>query len=137
MPKLGWITPHPAPEHGRVLVMASRFELTSRRHVPAFLARSLASWKQVKAAPGAYGAALDAQPLRAVFWTLSAWHDRESLYRYAKTDPHGDAVRAMRPMMWSFTHVFWETDAGGLPIGWDEAKRRLAVQQGTGETPPH
>ncbi|MGW0665105.1 DUF3291 domain-containing protein [Streptodolium elevatio] len=131
MPTLRWITPNPAPAHTQVLVMASRFELTSLTHVPAFLVKSMSSWNQIKTAPGAYGASLIAQPLRRVFYTLSAWQNRDSLYRYAKADPHGDAMRAMRPAMRSFTHVFWEAGSGELPITWNEAKQRLAEQPGT------
>ncbi|MFB7572467.1 DUF3291 domain-containing protein [Streptomyces sp. NPDC056165] len=126
MPALGWITPHHAPPHSRVIVMASRFELKSLSDVPRFLVKSLVSWKQVRTAPGAYGASLVAQPLRRVFCTLSAWEDRNALYAYAKSDPHGEVMRAMRPRCRESTFVFWETGSDDLPIGWDEAKRRLA-----------
>lgn len=126
MPTLGWITPNPAPPQARVLVMASRFELHSLKDVPRFLRLSMASWRQVKTAPGAYGASLIAQPLRRVFYTLSAWQDRDTLSAYAGTDPHGDAMRAMRPKMRQSTFVFWESDAEQLPITWDEARRRLS-----------
>lgn len=126
MPTLGWITPNPAPAQAPVLVMASRFELRSLKDVPRFLKLSMASWRQVKTAPGAYGASLIAQPTSRVFYTLSAWQDRTTLKAYADTDPHGDAMRAMRPKMRQSTFVFWQTDAEHLPITWDEAKRRLA-----------
>ncbi|GGZ03554.1 DUF3291 domain-containing protein [Streptomyces poonensis] len=126
MPTLGWITPHPAPPRTRVFVMASRFELKSLSNVPRFLLKSLSSWSQVKTARGAYGASLIAQPFSRVFYTLSAWEDRSALYAYAKADPHGDAMRAMRPACRRSTFVFWEADSSELPIGWDEAKRRLA-----------
>ncbi|MFH8715384.1 DUF3291 domain-containing protein [Streptomyces zaomyceticus] len=125
MPTLGWTTLNPAPPQAPVLVMASRFELRSLKDVPRFLALSSSSWRQVKNAPGACGASLIAHPLRGVFYTLSAWQDRAALSAYARTDPHGDAMRAMRPKMRPSTFVFWETDAEHLPITWDEAKRRL------------
>ncbi|GGR38603.1 hypothetical protein WEB32_32655 [Streptomyces netropsis] len=35
----------------------------------------------------ALGASLIAQPLKGVFWTLSAWEDRATLYGYAKAEP--------------------------------------------------
>ncbi|MFF5160935.1 DUF3291 domain-containing protein [Streptomyces sp. NPDC000348] len=125
MPTLGWITPHPAPPRTRVFVMASRFELNSLSDVPRFLIHSLRSWSQVKTARGVYGASLVAQPFRRTFFTLSAWEDRGTLYAYAKTDPHGEAMRSMRPACRRSTFVYWETDSADLPISWDEAKRRL------------
>ncbi|MFH9727572.1 DUF3291 domain-containing protein [Streptomyces sp. NPDC017254] len=126
MPTLGWNTLNPAPPQAPVLVMASRFELRSLRDVPRFLLLSTASWRQVRTAPGAYGASLIARPLGRVFYTLSAWQDRAALSAYARSDPHGDAMRAMRPRMRPSTFVFWETDAEHLPITWEEAERRLA-----------
>lgn len=125
MPQLGWITPNPAPPHTQVLVMASRFEVRSRGDVPRFMALSLASWRQVGKAPGAYGASLIARPLKRVFYTLSAWQDRDALYAYARTDPHSGAMRAMRPKTRESTFVFWESDTEHLPITWDEAMRRI------------
>jgi hypothetical protein len=105
--------------------MASRFELKSLADVPRFLVKSLVSWRQVKTAPGAYGASLIARPLRRDFFTLSAWEGRGALFAYAKSDPHGEVMRAMRPACSRSTFVYWETDSGDLPISWDEARRRL------------
>ncbi|MFI1287591.1 DUF3291 domain-containing protein [Streptomyces sp. NPDC020792] len=126
MPALGWFAPRPVPPHSRVIVMASRFELKSLSDVPLFFVKSLVSWRQVKTAPGVYGASIVAQPLRRVFCTLSAWEDRNALYAYATSDPHGEVMRAMRPRCRESTFVFWEAGSADLPIGWDEAERRLA-----------
>ncbi|MDT0398789.1 MULTISPECIES: DUF3291 domain-containing protein [Streptomyces] len=125
MPTLGWITPHPAPANTRVYVMASRFELKSLSDVPKFLVHSLRSWSQVKTAHGVYGASLVAQPLRRTFFTLSAWQDRDTLFAYAKTDPHLTSMRASRAACRRSTFVYWEAGSAELPISWDEAKRRL------------
>ncbi|MGY0071656.1 DUF3291 domain-containing protein [Streptomyces sp. QTS137] len=107
MPTLGWIAPNPAPPQARTLVMASCFELRSLTDVPRFLMLSMSPWRQVKTAPGAYGASLIAQPLRRVFCTLSAWQDRDELSTHADTDPHGGA---MRPKMRQSAFALWETD---------------------------
>ncbi|MFI1186273.1 DUF3291 domain-containing protein [Streptomyces californicus] len=125
MPTLGWITPNPAPPRTTAYVMASRFEVKTLADVLPFLLKSLGSWSQVKTAPGAYGASLIAKPLKRTFWTLSAWEDRDALYAYAKSDPHGTAMRAMGPKMARSTFTFWEVDTASLPIAWDDAKRRL------------
>ncbi|KOX45677.1 hypothetical protein ADL09_22210 [Streptomyces sp. NRRL F-7442] len=111
--------------------MASRFEVRTLKDVPRFFLRSLAAWRQVRTAPGAYGASLIAQPSRRVFYTLSAWHDRDTLYAYAKSEPHRGIVTSLRSTMRDSTFTFWEVDVATLPITWDDAKRRLAEQART------
>ncbi|MFD1833196.1 DUF3291 domain-containing protein [Streptomyces desertarenae] len=128
MPTLPWTTPNQPPPHGTAFVMASRFEVRSAKDVPRFFLRSLATWRQVRTAPGAYGASLIAQPLKRVFYTLSAWEDRDALYAYARTEPHRGIMTSLRSTMRTSTFVFWEVDTGQLPITWDDAKRRLEQQ---------
>jgi hypothetical protein len=111
--------------------MASRFEVRTLKDVPRFFLRSLAAWKQVRSAPGAYGASLIAQPARRVFYTLSAWQDRDALYAYARTEPHRGIMTSLRSTMRASTFTFWEVDTTGLPITWDDARRRLTEQART------
>ncbi|MGW3555431.1 DUF3291 domain-containing protein [Streptomyces griseoincarnatus] len=131
MPTLPWTVPNPPPPHGTAFVMASRFEVRTLKDVPRFFLRSLAAWKQVRSAPGAYGASLIAQPARRVFYTLSAWQDRDALYAYARTEPHRGIMTSLRSTMRTSTFTFWEVDTSGLPIAWDDARRRLAEQART------
>ena len=129
MPTLPWVTPNPAPPHTQAYVMASRFEVRTLRDVPRFFWKSLAAWKQVRAAPGALGASLVAQPMKRVFCTLSAWESRDALYVYARTEPHRGIMSGLRATMRTSTFTFWEVPVEQLPIGWDEAERRLAEQR--------
>ncbi|MFJ8545799.1 DUF3291 domain-containing protein [Streptomyces sp. NPDC093586] len=128
MPTLPWTVPNPPPPHGTAFVMASRFEVRSLKDVPRFFLRSLAAWRQVRTAPGAYGASLVARPFERVFCTLSAWEDRDALYAYARTEPHRGIMASARSTMRDSTFTFWEADTGRLPISWDDAMRRLAEQ---------
>ncbi|MPY61155.1 DUF3291 domain-containing protein [Streptomyces spongiae] len=128
MPTLPWTIPNPPPLHGTAFVMASRFEVRSLRDVPRFFLRSLAAWGQVRTAPGAYGASLVAEPLKRVFYTLSAWEDRDALYTYARTEPHRGIMTSLRSTMSASTFTFWEVETSGLPITWDDARRRLKEQ---------
>ncbi|GHB25556.1 DUF3291 domain-containing protein [Streptomyces chryseus] len=128
MPTLPWTTPHAASPHARAVVMASRFEVRSLRDVPRFFWKSLAAWWQVRSAPGAYGASLIARPTQRVFYTLSAWESREALYAYARAEPHRGIMTGLRATMRVSTFTFWEVPATELPIGWDDAKRRIADQ---------
>ncbi len=99
----------------RAFVMASRFDVRSFRDVPRFFLRSLAAWKQVKGAPGAYGATLIAQPLKRTFWTLSAWEDKRALSTYAKTEPHRSIMTGLRSTTSGSVFTFWEHPGLGTP----------------------
>ncbi|MFE7708746.1 DUF3291 domain-containing protein [Streptomyces sp. NPDC057486] len=129
MPTLPWVTPHPAPHHGQVVVMASRFEVRTLKDVPRFFLKSLSAWRQVRSAPGAFGASLIAQPTKRTFFTLSAWESRDALYAYARTEPHRGIMTGLRPTMRSSTFTFWEAPVEYLPVSWAEAKRRIAEQE--------
>ncbi|MFF5184498.1 DUF3291 domain-containing protein [Streptomyces sp. NPDC000345] len=132
MPTLRWTTVStPAPDT-EAFVMASRFEVRSFHDVPRFLWKSLAAWRQVCGAPGAYGASLIAEPLKRTFWTLSAWEDKNALYTYARTEPHRSVMTGMRPTTKESVFTFWQVPAAGLPIDWNDARRRLAEQARSG-----
>jgi hypothetical protein len=129
MPTLPWTVPNTPQPGTQVLVMASRLEVGSFKDVPRFFLKSLATWRQVRTAPGAVGASLIAQPLKRTFWTLSAWEDRTALHAYAKAEPHRTIMISLRPVMKASTFVFWETSAERLPIDWADARSRIAEQQ--------
>jgi quinol monooxygenase YgiN len=119
--------------------MASRFEVRSVRYVPRFFLKSLVAWRQVRSAPGCVGASLIAQPLQRVFYTLSAWENRDALYAFARTPPHRGIMASLRPTMRSSTFTFWNAEQ--LPLTWDDAKRRrteqaLADAAGAGHATP-
>ncbi|MEH0448539.1 MULTISPECIES: DUF3291 domain-containing protein [unclassified Streptomyces] len=132
MPTLPWTTVStPAPD-AEAFVMASRFEVRSFKDVPRFFLKSLAAWKQVSGAPGAYGASLIAQPLKRTFWTLSAWEDKDALYTYARTEPHKSIMTGLRSTTKDSVFTFWQVPAADLPVDWTDARRRLAEQSRTG-----
>ncbi|GAA3374229.1 hypothetical protein GCM10020367_37300 [Streptomyces sannanensis] len=131
MPDVSWFTPdRPAP-HTEAYVMASRFETRTLFGAFRFFLKAPGILRQLRSAPGAYGATLRARPLRRTFLTLSAWESRDALYRFAGSDPHRSSARALRPLMRDSAFTCWAVDADGLPLGWDEAERRLANQEAT------
>jgi len=141
MPTLPWTIPNPAPPGTHAYAMASRFEVRSAADVPRFFLKSLAAWRQVRSAPGCLGASLIAQPLRRVFYTLSAWQDRDALYAFAAAQPHRGIMASLRPTMRSATFTFWDVATGQLPLSWDDAQQRLSEQAradvaSTSQTPP-
>ncbi|HEY5837060.1 DUF3291 domain-containing protein [Streptomyces sp.] len=128
MPTLPWTTPNPGTPGTQALVMASRLEVRSLKDVPRFFVKSLSAWNQVRKAPGALGASLIAQPLKRTFWTLSAWESKDALYVFAGTEPHRGIMNGLRPTMRDSTFTFWEVPVEQLPVAWDDARHRLAVQ---------
>ncbi|MFI6344262.1 DUF3291 domain-containing protein [Streptomyces sp. NPDC050560] len=125
MPTLPWVRPNPATPDTSAYVMASRLEVRSRRDVPRFFRQSLTAWGQVRKAPGALGASLEAQLFKGVFFTLSAWESRDALYTYARTEPHKSIMTGLRSTMRGSTFTFWEVPVDRLPISWEDAKRRI------------
>jgi heme-degrading monooxygenase HmoA len=138
MPALGWKSLNSAPHGSEAYVMASRFEIRSLPDSFRFLLKSLRAWSQVQRAPGAFGAALLAHPFQRVFYTLSAWENRDALYAYAKTEPH-KSIMGLRKTMRTSTFTFWTTPVTGLPVDWADAKRRIdeeAAQAGSSGASP-
>lgn len=122
-----------APAGQDTVILGSRFELTSPWRSPAFLGHALRIWLQARRSPGIIGLSLRAQPLRATFWTLSAWSSQAALRDFARADPHRTIVARVRP--WAKTAVLrtW-TVPGGDPAAldpaalWQQAEARISDQ---------
>jgi hypothetical protein len=127
MAELKWVDVEPVDAEHEVTVMASRFELTSRRYVPGFLNAALAIRRQVRGSRGALGVSLIAQPVAGSFWTLSAWATREALDEFVGQPPHSDTMAKYRPRMRTARFEFWSMPAARLPVTWAEARARLAA----------
>ncbi|MFG2295203.1 DUF3291 domain-containing protein [Streptomyces sp. NPDC048603] len=130
MPGIPWMTPTaPASPDTEVYVMASRFETRSLLGALRFFLKAPGIIGQIRKAPGAHGAALRTRVPRRTFLTLSAWQDRDALYRFAASEPHRTSSRAAAAYMKESAFTCWTAKASDLPIGWEEAERRLAAQQ--------
>ncbi|MDK9496835.1 DUF3291 domain-containing protein [Streptomyces katrae] len=129
MPDSPWLTPTQAAAGAEVYVMASRFETATLLGAVRFFLKAPGIIGQIRKAPGAHGAALRARVLGRTFLTLSAWEDREALYRFARSEPHRSSSRAASAYMKESAFTFWTVPASELPIAWDEAERRLAERK--------
>ncbi|MEU9142741.1 DUF3291 domain-containing protein [Streptomyces sp. NPDC048349] len=129
MPDIPWSTPTPAAPDAEVYVMASRFETATLAGAFRFFLKAPGIIGQIRKAPGAHGVALRARVLGRTFLTLSAWEDRDALFRFARSEPHRSSSRAAAAFMKESAFTFWTVRASELPIGWAEAQRRLAEQQ--------
>ncbi|MEU6755904.1 DUF3291 domain-containing protein [Streptomyces sp. NPDC046685] len=129
MPDIPWSTPTQAAPDAEVYVMASRFETATLTGAVRFFLKAPGIIRQIRKAPGAHGVALRARVPRRTFLTLSAWEDRDALYRFARSEPHRSSSRAAAAFMKESAFTFWTVPARDLPIGWEEAERRLAEQR--------
>ncbi|MFE6779536.1 DUF3291 domain-containing protein [Streptomyces sp. NPDC057702] len=133
MPTLPWITAATPDPATRAVVMASRLELRSRAQVPRFFWKSLLALRQARKAPGALGVTLVAEPLRGVFWTLSAWENEQAVHAYARAEPHRSIMRELGAVTRRSRFVFWTAPADTLPIDWAEARHRIAEAEAAAE----
>ncbi|MFX0576621.1 hypothetical protein [Nocardia nepalensis] len=128
MPTLPWMTVN-APTASEAQCMASRLEVKSVLHAPAFLMASLALWRQARRSPGALGVALKAEMFKGTFWTYSAWTDKAAIFAYAGAEPHKSTVQRKRKVMREATFVFFTAPVDELPMSWDEIRRRIAEER--------
>jgi quinol monooxygenase YgiN len=125
MPALPWAGRSTVDAEREYVVMASRLPLAHYRHMPAFMRATAQIHSQLARTEGLVGYALDAHPLAKTFWTVSAWHSRDALEAFSRTDPHSARVGAIRPHMRPTTFVFWTCRGSELPISWTEVRRRI------------
>jgi quinol monooxygenase YgiN len=121
------------PERDAV-VLGSRLELRSLRHVPGFLGAAMKLRKQVLATPGALGVSLIAQPAHKTFWTLSAWVDQTALDAFVATPAHVAVMRRYHERMNGSAFTTFPVKVGELPEPrsnakplWSDAQQRLAA----------
>ncbi len=87
---------------GPGVVLFTELRVRRLRHVPAFMATSLAILRQVSRSPGARSATLRAHPLARSFATVSWWDDEATMRAFARTDPHRSAMRRWAPRLSTF-----------------------------------
>ncbi|MCX4805096.1 DUF4188 domain-containing protein [Streptomyces sp. NBC_01214] len=129
MPDIPWSTPTQAAPDAEVYVMASRFETATLAGAVKFFLKAPGIILQMRKAPGAHGVALRARVFSRTFLTLSAWEDRDALYRFARSEPHRSSSRAASAYMKESAFTYWTVRSDALPLTWAEAERRLAEQK--------
>jgi hypothetical protein len=128
MPALPWASRTAAGADDECVIMALRLPLAHYRHVPGFLAATMAIRHQLAGADGLVGYSLDARLLSRTFWTVSAWQNRDALDAFSHANPHSARVSAIRPHMRPTTFTFWTCRGSELPVDWTEVRRRIAEE---------
>ena len=129
MPALPWKEFQAVDPGRQYAAMASRLPLLAHRSVPGFLLDAMRIRGQLAHAPGLVGYALNAQPARKTFWTISVWKDEPSLSRFAAADPHRTLAKGLQPQMGQSHFAFFPVSGGDLPLNWEEVRRRLAAAE--------
>ena len=125
MPTLPWTVPNRPPQATEIHVFASRFETRTLWGALKFLVRTPGVWRQIRSAPGAYGASLRAEPFRRTFWTLSAWESPQALKTFARSGAHAPTSRGLSAQMRDSTFASWPASSDELPVIWAEVRSRL------------
>jgi hypothetical protein len=125
VPALPWKEFQPVDPGRKYAAMASRLPLLAHRSIAGFLLDAMRIRGQLAHAPGLIGYALNAQPARKTFWTISVWTDELSLSTFAAADPHRTLANELQ--MGQSRFEFFQISGGDLPPDWDEVRRRLAA----------
>ena len=126
MPALPWTTGPFNPVGDRELhVLPSTLPLTRYRDVPRFLRWAMQIRKQLATSEDCAGYSLDARLLRKTFYTLSAWQDRDAMYRFVRSGRHAAMLADMAGRLGESTFVESSTEGNALPLDWAAAKQRL------------
>lgn len=128
MPTIPW-RPGAAAQHEigpeGALVFASRLPLRGRITPPRFMLGIVRVMRQLRGAEGLCGYSLRAEPVRGVYWTLSAWTDAETMNAFVGADPHHAVMRSLARSLGTPTFTQWQTDV--VPVSWDDAVARLTA----------
>lgn len=134
MPRIPWMCPD-VVEQDEYLVFASRFKVSSPVWTAKFMLGTVRMARQMKSASGCVGMSLDADLVRGVFCTVSAWSDKESLAAFSAAEPHRSIADSLAPSMKSVVLTTWKAAPEELPLAWSEVHRRLReADQGAAAT---
>jgi uncharacterized membrane protein/heme-degrading monooxygenase HmoA len=114
------------------VVLLSRLELRSARHLPGFLIAALRLRRALRRTAGAVSLDLAAQPFTRTFWTWSVWRDADAMRAYTRSDLHAGVMRRYRPHLRG--SAFRTSSAS--PRDWAEARRLLEGRGSESVTAP-
>lgn len=126
MPALPWVRNETPVAGEQYVTMASRLPLRSHLAIPGFLRDTLRIRRQLADAPGLVGYGLKADLLAKTFWTYSVWKDQDSLDAFARSDPHLQIVRRLRPRMGESRFSTATIDGERIPTTWAEMGEPVA-----------
>lgn len=127
MPASPWRTLGAPEPNGDFVALLSYLPLKSYWRVVPFFFYTAQVIRQLASAQGMIGYSLLARPLSKRFWTLSAWENEEALRAFVQHPPHVNIMTALSPHMDKTRFVRWTVKGSDLPLGWNDALRRLSL----------
>jgi hypothetical protein len=129
MPSLPWVAVNDLDPAHDYVVMATRFMVTSRWHLPSVMNSTQQLWQSLPTTAGLVGYAFDVSPLQGSLSTLTAWRDRASLTAFVRGPIHASLVTRTGPRMKSSLFSDWMSAGADLPPAWATAHERLATSR--------
>jgi hypothetical protein len=125
MPSSPWTSVLDLDADHEYVVVATRFEVTSRRHILGIVGSTQELWQSLPRTGGLAGHQFDVSPLQGTLSTLTAWHDRSSLELFVRGPLHASLVARTRQLMKASLFTDWVTLGADLPPTWKIANDRL------------
>ena len=129
MPTLPW-TALGNPESGdHYVVVATRFELTGRRHMVKIFSAAQMLISTFTSTPGLMGYSLRGSIVRNSLWTLSAWSTEVEMRQFVRGAAHSAVVSETTRWMRASSFVTWTEPAGSGVPSWSTARRLMREKE--------
>jgi heme-degrading monooxygenase HmoA len=96
------------------VIVVTRLRLRDPKYFDDFFAAAVAVTEQAKNSHGNQGADVLADA-NSVFWTATAWDNRDSMHAFVEKEPHLETMARIDEWCDEATFVDWEQDSAGLP----------------------
>ena len=132
MAEIPWnfrIQPDPSREYFVAATSGLRISWWNPRRAWAFQRYTLGIIEQLNRSAGCVGFALRTtfRPLEGS--TISVWEDIESLRRFQKENPHGEAMKVLSSdTKGRFQYAQWKSRGDALPRTWEEAEGYIKLR---------
>jgi len=97
------------------VIVVTRLRLRDPKYFDDFFAAAVAVSEQAKNSEGNQGADVLADA-NSVFWTATAWDNRDSMHAFVEKEPHLETMARIDEWCDEATFVDWEQDSAG-PTG--------------------
>ena len=108
------------------IIVVTRLRLRSADVNADFFNGSISVLEQIKKNDGALGADVFAD-VNDVWWTASAWRDREAMQRFVHEEPHLSVMGKLDEWCNEASFVDWEQASADLPT-WQDGYRHLVTE---------
>jgi quinol monooxygenase YgiN len=125
VPSMPWTAISAIDCDDEYVVVATRFVVTRRHHIPVILAATQSLWAELQAADGLLGYALRGSLTRGSLATLSAWRDVAALKEFVRGEQHTRVAANSRPWLRDVAVATWTASGAELPPDWSVANGHL------------